>query len=337
MARMKIEVQHQQCQAHGVSWRDRLIAYLPRYAPYAAALRGLINLRDRLPGVARLSERLVGLSARRTLPAWHAPWTEPAPVARLSDVRGDGLDIVLFADTFNRYMEPENLAAAHRVLSAAGYRLHAVMPASGTRPLCCGRTFLATGLVDEARFEAERTIDTLLPYVSRGTRVVGLEPSCLLTLRDEALALRLGAKADEIGRAALLLEELLAADLKAGVVRLALADQGGRVAHLHGHCHQKAFDVMGPVEAVLAHIPGLDVRPIESSCCGMAGAFGYAAATYDASIKMAELSLFPALRKAGKGDLVVADGTSCRHQIADGLGREALHVVRVLDQALKRP
>jgi len=131
-----------------------------------------------------------------------------------------------------------------------------------------------------------------------------------------------------------LIEELLAADLAAGRIALPLAHQGGRRAHLHGHCHQKSFGVMGAVETVLRTVPGLDVRPIESSCCGMAGAFGYGAETVDVSFAMAELSLFPALRAAGPDDLVVADGTSCRHQIHDGLGRQAEHVVRVLDRAL---
>ncbi len=131
-----------------------------------------------------------------------------------------------------------------------------------------------------------------------------------------------------------MIEELLAADLKAGLIAPRFADQGGRVAHLHGHCHQKSFGAMGAVESVLRSVPGLDVRTIESSCCGMAGAFGYGSETIDVSLAMAELSLFPALRKAAPGDLVVADGTSCRHQIHDGLGIAAEHVVRVLDRAL---
>ena len=340
MARMKIEVQAQVAPTQPLSWRDRMIAYLPRYAPYASGLRGLLKLRDALPGAARLSERLLGLSARRRLPTWHAPWADVAPAARPADVRGDGLDIVLFGDTFNRYFEPDNLAAAHRVLSAAGYRIHSVIPVDTSRPLCCGRTFLSTGLVAEARAELARTIDTLLPFVTRGARIVGLEPSCLLTLRDEALALRLGPAAQDIAKAAVLFEEALAADLASGKVALTFADQGAqgaRIAHLHGHCHQKAFDVMGPVEAVLRRVPGLELRPIETSCCGMAGSFGYQAETYDMSIAMAELSLLPALRKAGPTDLVIADGTSCRHQIADGVQREALHVARVLDQAMVGP
>ncbi|QYK40365.1 MAG: FAD-binding protein [Paracoccaceae bacterium] len=329
MAKMKIEVLHQHHARHGLPLRERLVAFLPRYAPLASRLRWLVNLRDRVPGLAWASERMLGMSARRALPVWSAPWQETGDPARPEDVRGDGLDIVLFADTFNRYFEPENLTAARQVLRAAGYRLHRVAPPTA-RPLCCGRTFLAAGQVDQARIEAERLVRALAPYVARGARIVGLEPSCLLTLRDELLAVLPGEASRQIAGAAFLVEELMASDLTLGRITLPLRDLGPRVAHLHGHCHQKAFGAMGPVAEILAHVPGLEVRHIESACCGMAGAFGHQAETYDVSVAMAELSLLPALRKAGADDLILADGTSCRKQIADGAGRPALHVVRLL-------
>ncbi|ODT46586.1 MAG: hypothetical protein ABS59_13730 [Methylobacterium sp. SCN 67-24] len=293
-----------------------------------------MNLRDRIPLLAKLSERWLGFSARRSLPVWRKPWAQGGKEATLAEVKGDGRDIVLFGDTFNRYFERENLEAAERVFAAGGYRLHRVAAKDGGRPLCCGRTFLSAGLVDEARAEARRTLDALGPFVAKGARVVGLEPSCLMSFRDEFAALLPKAEVEPLARAALLVEELLAADMAAGKTSLPLRDQGGRVAHLHGHCHQKAFDAMGAVEKTLRAVPGLEVRPIESSCCGMSGAFGYGAATIDVSFAMGELSLLPAVRKAKADDLVVADGTSCRHQIHDGAGREALHVVRVLDEAL---
>jgi Fe-S oxidoreductase len=188
--------------------------------------------------------------------------------------------------------------------------------------------------VDEARQEATRTAQALLPFIARGAKVVGLEPSCLLTLRDEFGALLPPAMAAPLEASALLIEELLAADLASGKVTLTLKHQAGRKAHLHGHCHQKAAGVMGAVEACLRAVPGLDVSMIESSCCGMAGAFGYDAKHIDVSMQMAELSLLPAVRKAGAEDIIVADGTSCRHQIHDGAARDAVHVVRVLDGAL---
>jgi Fe-S oxidoreductase len=155
-----------------------------------------------------------------------------------------------------------------------------------------------------------------------------------LTFRDEFGSLLPKKEVEPLAEAAFLLEEALAADLEADKISLPLTDQGGRTAHLHGHCHQKAFGLMGAVENVLRKVPGLNVQIIESSCCGMSGAFGYGAQTIDVSLAMAELSLLPAVRKAGPDDIMVADGTSCRHQIHDGAHREAIHVARVLDKAL---
>jgi Fe-S oxidoreductase len=242
---------------------------------------------------------------------------------------------VLFADTFNRYFDRENLDAARTVLNAAGYRVHVAKPLDGSsRPLCCGRTFLSIGKVGEARVEAQRTLAALEPFVSRGVPVVGLEPSCLLSFRDEVPAMVKSEAAKRVAEHAVTFEEFLARDAKAGRLNLSLKAIADR-ALVHGHCHQKAFDVFSPVEAVLRLIPGLTVEPIESSCCGMAGAFGYAADTIDVSKAMGELSLLPAVRKAGADTIIVADGTSCRHQIHDGTGREAIHVARVLAKSLQ--
>jgi Fe-S oxidoreductase len=246
----------------------------------------------------------------------------------------DGGEVVLLIDTFNRYFEPENARAALAVLRAAGYTVHLPQAADGGRPLCCGRTFLAAGLVEEARLEARRVIDTLRPYVERSVPVIGLEPSCLLGLRDEFLSMAPGVESAELAMNAFLLEEFLAREHDAGRLNLKLSPLPEKKALLHGHCHQKAFDAMPAVRKVLGLIPGLEVEVIESSCCGMAGAFGYEAAHYDVSMKMAELTLLPRVRKAAAGELVVADGTSCRHQIRDGSGRQATHVARVLERAL---
>jgi len=246
----------------------------------------------------------------------------------------DGGEIVLFADTFNRYFERENLDAAFAVLSAGGYRVHFAKPNDGTsRPLCCGRTFLSVGLVDEAKREAERTLAALAPFIDRDIPVVGLEPSCLLGFRDEIPAMIRSKQANTLADLALLFEEFLAREADAGRLDLPLKPVTSR-ALVHGHCHQKAFDAFGAVEAVLKLIPDLAVEPIESSCCGMAGSFGYAAETVDVSLAMGELSLLPAIRKAPSDAIIVADGTSCRNQIHDGTGRTALHVARVLAMSL---
>src|SRR6516164_8600954 len=327
MARMKIEVQAARVAKRGLSLHDRMIGYLPRYAPLAAKWPRLANLRNDAPRLRQWSERYAGLSARRDLPRWRAdPWHEPT---RFSSALQAG-SVVFFADTFNRYFEPQNIEAALAVLAAGGYTVHLPQPAKGdSRPLCCGRTFLAVGLIDEARREAERCVAALAPFLERATPFVGLEPSCMLGFRDEIPSLVKREDARRLAANALLFEEFLAREAKAGALKLALAPVAKR-ALLHGHCHQKAFAAMGAVEAVLRLVPDLAVETVDSSCCGMAGAFGYGADTFDVSLKMAELSLLPAVRKAEADTLILADGTSCRHQIKDGTGREALHVARVL-------
>ena len=349
MAKMKIEFLHHYHQRQGHSLKERLIAYLPRYAQWAARLPGIANLRDTVPGVARLGESLMGLSAKRTLPKWRGDAFHLDPVAARTDARAER-EVVLLVDTFNNYFEPDNARAARTVLEAAGYLVHIARAADdgkeSARPLCCGRTFLASGMVDEARAEARRTIAALRPYVERGVPVIGLEPSCLLTLRDEFKSMLPGAATEALARRAVLFEEFLAAEHQTGNLKLALHPLPQKKAMLHGHCHQKAFGAMSSVEQVLRLVPGLKVETVESSCCGMAGSFGYDAEHYEVSMKMAEASLLPALRKAGDDTLFVADGTSCRHQIRDGLNngerrgagqREAVHVAQILARALAAP
>lgn len=332
MARMKIEVSAARAKTHGISLRDRLVAELPRYAPYAALAPWLLNARDVLPGAAWLSEKFAGLSAQRALPRWRRDVFKDG-AGRATPV--GGREVVLWADTFNRYFERERLDAARAVLVAGGYSVHIAQPTDGTtRPLCCGRTYLAAGLMENAKHEAQRSLSALAPYAARGIPILGLEPSCLFTFRDEIPALRLGPAAESVAGQALLFEEFIAREHAAGRLNLRLGPIE-ETALLHGHCHQKAFATMGAVETTLRLVPGLTVQTIESSCCGMAGAFGYQAETIEVSKAMGELSLLPAVRAAAPGTIIVADGTSCRHQIFDGTGRVALHVAEVLAKSLR--
>jgi FAD/FMN-containing dehydrogenase/Fe-S oxidoreductase len=332
MAKMKIEVLAARAERYGLSLRDRLVGYLPRYADFAARVAPLANWRNSSALLRRLFEKFAGISTKRALPAFRSDVFRPEreAVGQLG-----GREVVLFADTFNRIYERENLDAALRVLVAGGYRVHMPSPAHGSRPPCCGRTFLSAGLVNEARAELDRLIATYAPYAARGVPIIGLEPSCLLTLRDELLSLRTDVSARAVSAHALLFEEFLAREAKAGRLNLPLGPLQA-TALVHGHCHQKSFDAFQPVAEVLRLVPELKVETIESSCCGMAGAFGYGAETYEASIQMAEASLLPAVRRADSKTLVVADGTSCRHQIADGAQRNALHVAQVLAMSLDR-
>ncbi|HYY61753.1 MAG TPA: heterodisulfide reductase-related iron-sulfur binding cluster, partial [Burkholderiales bacterium] len=305
MARMKIEFLAHYNASRGYSVRDRAIGFLPRYAPLAARFALLSNL------ATRVLKRPLRF-ASRPLPRWRRDYFRHPGV--------EHGDVVLFVDTFNRYFEPENARAAKTVLEAAGYSVE--MP----QGVCCGRTFLSVGMIDEAKREARRLLDTLKPALKRGAPIVGLEPSCLYSLRDEIPALLPEGKA--LAPSAFLFEEFLAQ--RPG--RLSFREAKHDVL-LHGHCHQKAFDAMPAVEKVLAMVPGLKVRTIETSCCGMAGSFGYEAEHADVSMKMAEMTLLPVIRNAPEA-MLVADGTSCRHQILDGTGRKPLHVARVLEAAL---
>ncbi|MGJ5019347.1 FAD-binding and (Fe-S)-binding domain-containing protein [Bradyrhizobium oligotrophicum] len=332
MAKMKIEVLAARATTHGLTLRDRLVAYLPRYADMAARFAPLVNLRNHVAPLRALMERVAGISARRKLPAFRS---DTFRVDADAFGPADGREVVLFGDTFNRVYERENLDAALRVLIAGGYRVHVPKPTDGGRPLCCGRTFLSAGLVDEAKSELQRLVETYAPFASRGVPIIGLEPSCLLTLRDELLSLRNDATAKTISAHALLLEEFLAREAESGRLALPLAPLPGK-ALLHGHCHQKSFAAFKPVEQVLRLIPELEIETIESSCCGMAGAFGYGAETYEVSLQMADASLLPAVRKADGTTFIVADGTSCRHQIQDGADRSAVHAAQLLAMSLER-
>jgi Fe-S oxidoreductase len=338
MAKMKVEFLHHYKAKHGHTLKDRLVAQLPDYARTAARLAPLLNLRNRLPLLASLAEKLLGFSAQRSLPEWQSRhfFNQASQTATREEVLAAERGVVLFVDTFNGYFEADNAQAAVKVLQAAGYTVHV---ATKLKPdgqhLCCGRTYLASGMVERAREKAREVVHSLLPFAERGIAIVGLEPSCLLTLRDELLVMGLGSGPQQIAAQALLFEEFLAREDRAGrleVLKARLKPVSQPVL-LHGHCHQKAFDAVSPILTVLGWIPGAKPRLIESSCCGMAGSFGYEAAHHDVSMQMAELSLLPAVR-AEPDAIVVADGTSCRHQIHDGAQREALHVSRLLADLL---
>ena len=323
MAKMKIEATAARAARHGISLRERIVAELPRYAPLAATFSGAANLRNKLPWLRGVFDRHLGFAAERNLPAWRPdPFRDVEARAYAKPGSSMG-NVMLFADTFNRYFEPDNLRAALRLIAAAGRR--PLLPRHDGRPLCCGRTYLAAGLVERARAEARRTLTALAGEAP----VIGLEPSCLMTLRDEFVSLMPGAEAKALASRAVTFGEWMRREK----ISLKLRPTPTK-AHVHGHCHQKSFGAFEATLAALRQAPDLVVAPIASSCCGMAGAFGYQSETQDVSHAMAEADLLPAVRNAEPEELIVADGTSCRHQIADLSGRVALHSVRVLADAL---
>ncbi len=349
MAKMKIEFLSAYKKRVGHTMRDLAVAYLPKYAPIISSIPGLpalLNLRNHIAPIAKLQEWFMGISAKRSLPIWKAStfWSNQRVIApyqftpaALSKADANGnKGVVLLADTFNAYFEDENLRAALEVLQAAGYRVHipqktkAVIDNASTcsKEFCCGRTYLAAGMVDKAKASLDELVNHLAPYAEQNIPIIGLEPSCLFTLKDEALVMGFGERAVTVSKHAQLLEEFLASEAKAGNLKLSLK-AATRPVLFHGHCHQKSFAAVTPALELLKLIPNAEPKLIQSSCGGMAGSFGYEVEHIEVSKQMAEASLLPAIRKA-PDSWVVADGTSCRHQIADGTQREAVHIAKIL-------
>jgi Fe-S oxidoreductase len=330
MALIKIEYLAQLNEQTGLSLRGRLFADLPLWLHRWPLLGRLMAWRNRSELLAKLGEKFLGLSAQRQLPV-----PAPTPFAdRNADetAAAPAREVVLLVDTFSRYFDPDIAEAALAVLRAAGFKAIVAAPNSGERPLCCGRTYLAQGMVAHARAEAQRMLDALLPHVEAGRTIVGLEPSCLLSLRDEYKTLDLGENAAKLAAQALLFEEFIARELTAKTLNLPLKALDQPVL-VHGHCHQKAVGAMKSMRKVLKLIPGLQFDFIESSCCGMAGSFGLEAEHTAISWEMAEQSLLPKLRESSDC-LVLSNGFSCRRQIQEGAGRASLHVAQLLRNAL---
>ncbi len=327
MSKMKIELSNLKVKKYGLDINSKLIAYLPKYAPFASKFSSLMNLRDKIPGGAKISELFFGFTAKRSLPKWRNDFFKNNELPNSIDKSHNQIPIILFVDTFNRYYEPENVRSAIKVLKSAGYFPFIPKSKNTKKVLCCGRTYLSNGLIDMAINEASTILETFLPYLLQGISIVGLEPSCILSFRDELPSLLKDKNVQLLKENSYTLEELLMKQSK----KLNFKKLNQKVL-LHGHCHQKAFDVVKPIEQILNKIVGLEVETIETSCCGMAGAFGYGKDTYDISIKMASERLFPAIKENKENVTIIADGTSCRSQIKDGTNRQAIHLAKFLDE-----
>ena len=335
MAAIKIEYQAQRNERLGVSYRDRLVASLPDWLQHRHVVRALIRWRNRTPWLAKLGESLLGISAKRQLPEPSvAPYAVPSDCA---EIEASDRDVILFVDTFAMHFDPEIAQAAHQVLTAAGYRVTTLRPAAydeePDRALCCGRTYLSLGQVEAARREACRLQMALRPALATGTPIVGLEPSCILSLRDDHLKLGLGEEAVDLSKQVYLFEEFIAREHDRKRLSLDLKPLARGKTLVHGHCHQKAVGAMKSLRKVLRLIPEFEFEFIEASCCGMAGSFGLEAEHADISMQMAELDLLPALRAAPDAT-VLANGFSCRHQIREGADRQPVHVALLLRDAL---
>jgi FAD/FMN-containing dehydrogenase/Fe-S oxidoreductase len=306
---------------------QRLYRDLPHLSGKTARVRRFLNLRDHIPGLPRLTERVTGLPADRAWPRLAAPRLQVG--TRTTASRGT---VALFADTFNRTFEPANLRAAAHVLEAAGYVVEAVNHAATDKePLCCGRTAYDTGDFDLARSRGKRLLAVLDEYHSKGIPIVGLEPLCVLMMRDEYRYLGL-----EIGEEppVLLFEEFVSMLIRDGAFALPFKSIEADCV-VQPHCHERAAGVESGAATALGAVTGLNLLPVTSTCCGLNGLVGFTPDTLEASLAMGETALFPAIRKAGRDALVSATGFFCRRQIQDGTGATARHPAMLLDLALR--
>jgi FAD/FMN-containing dehydrogenase/Fe-S oxidoreductase len=331
MASLKSEFLSHYQEIHGVPLRSRLFGAIRQLNRLGAATAPLSNLPGRLGPVRSVIDRKLGIArerplprfARETLVRWHRR-------RRPTTAAGSRGDLVFLADSFTTFTEPGVGRAAIELLEAAGWR---VRLESGH---CCGRVKVSKGLLDEARDLAAGMVESLAPEAERGVAIVGCEPSCLLTLREEHLGLLPGdPRAEAVARRVRLVEEVLVEDIEDGALRLDPHSRvSGRRIVFHGHCHQKALAGTAASVALLKRIPGAEIVEIDAGCCGMAGSFGFESEHYELSMQIGETRLFPALRREGADTLVAATGVSCRQQIAHGVGREARHPVQLMREAL---
>ncbi len=337
MPLIKAEYLAQRAEREGLSYRSRLLGYLPGWLYSAPWMKRLVHWRNRSPLLSSLSGSVLGLAADRKLPE---PAATPFRMPQAATPAREGLpEVVLLLDTFSRHFDPQVAEAAVTVLQAGGYRVQLAEAGAQddpARPLCCGRTFLAQGMIAEARAEARRLVAALLPHVQAGRILVGLEASCVLGLRDDARALGLGEDLDLVSRHTLLFEEFLAREATAKRLQLPLGALPGQQTLVHGHCHQKAVGAMKSMRKVLKLIPGHDFEMIDAGCCGMAGSFGIEREHAPLSTAMAEQGLLPALRAAPEAR-VLANGFSCRQQMRNHGDHRARHLAEILRDALREP
>ena len=331
MAKIKFEFLARYYEKNGTPLRVRFFGLVPLLSRLIAGpLAILANAPGKLAPVKFLLEKGLGISAKRSLPAFadqsfNAWYQHNRGAAGINPAQKQ---VVLFNDTFNTYNDPHISIAALEVLEAAGYEV--LLPGHK----CCGRPMISKGLVKQARAAARDTVAKLLPFAEAGIPIVGLEPSCLLSFRDEYKYLLPGEKAvGTVAEMSFTFEEFIAGLVEKGELHLD-PEKSGRKALLHGHCHQKSLVGTAPSHATLA-AAGYAVSEVDSGCCGMAGSFGYEAEHVDISLKIGERRLFPAVRQEDGETIIVAAGTSCRHQIHDGTGRKALHPAEAIRLALK--
>ena len=314
VARLKSEFLAGYWQRHGIPLEVRLLGGIDRVSRWGSRFAALANgLNAAAPG-RWFNERFLGIDRRRSLPKWRRhtfeQWSRSQPPGD-----AQAKPVTLFNDTFTNHYDPEIGVAAYEVLAKGGYS------ATVVRPGCCGRPLISQGLLPQAREYAERVVTGLYPIAERGEKILFCEPSCLSAIKEDAPALLRGdlqRKAQRVAEASILFDEF------AATLDLPLRPADGSIL-LHGHCHQKAMGMLGSTLTLLSRIPNAKVADLDAGCCGMAGSFGYHQRHFEVSKTIAARRLLPAVRAMKPGDVLVAPGTSCRHQVADLSGTAAMH------------
>ncbi|RNI31676.1 FAD-binding and (Fe-S)-binding domain-containing protein [Rufibacter latericius] len=336
VAKMKAEFLQHYHDANGVPLRTRMIGNFTKMQQLASVVPGVYNFMISNPVTSKLIKKTVGFAPERSLPevgkttlrSWFKKWQKEN-----AGSTQNGRPVYLFCDEFTNYNDVEIGQTTVKLLTALGYSVQ--IP----EHLESGRTYLSKGLVREAKEIAIKNVQLLSQAMANGTPIIGIEPSAILTLRDEYLDLVLTdlvPAARQVADNSFLLEEFLLKEVENGNITPAAFTQEKKQIKLHGHCYQKALQVLTPTQKILSLPQHYEVEMIPSGCCGMAGSFGYEEEHYGVSMQIGELVLFPAVRNAAPEVIIAAAGTSCRHQIKDGTARKALHPAEILWQALKK-
>jgi FAD/FMN-containing dehydrogenase/Fe-S oxidoreductase len=331
MAKIKFEFLTQYYDKNRIPLRTRLFGNIRNMSRiFSGSPAKIINWINSLKINRIILDIFFGITKNRQLPVFtNEPFTVWYQKNRNpKDNNRKAPRVVLFPDTFNNYQQPQVLRSALEILEALGFEV--ILP----RPSCCGRAAISKGLYKKAKAAAQDTVNALHPFVSQGIPIVGLEPGCILTLREENLWISPNDEnAKLVAENSYLFEEFMVNLKENGELNLTLSDEMQEIL-LHGHCHQKSLVGTGPVIEMLSLPANYQVKEVDSGCCGMAGSFGYEKEHYDISMQMAERKLLPAVRAQKPETLIAASGFSCRHQVNHGTGRKVLHPAEILRQAL---
>ncbi|MEO5681618.1 MAG: FAD-linked oxidase C-terminal domain-containing protein [Chitinophagaceae bacterium] len=331
VAKLKAEFMQHYYDANGVPFRSKLIANFSKSASLGALLPGMYNFMVTNKGMSTMIKKISGFATARSMPTLHTTTLQGWYKKRPKQVASSNRQVYLFCDEFTNYNDTSIGITSVLLLEKLGYEV--IIPAH----IESGRTWLSKGLIRKAKIIANKNIELLHPVITAAAPLIGIEPSAILTFRDEYIDLADDDKLDmakQLSANVFLIDEFIAAEIAKGNITAEQFSKEQKKVLLHGHCQQKALSSVAPSVALLSLPQNYTVETIPSGCCGMAGSFGYEKEHYDLSMKIGEMVLFPAVRKQTAAHIIAAPGTSCRHQIKDGTGRKALHPMEVLYQAL---